>query len=362
MRIFKGILLVAGLVLIRAQPSLDVSRHNAITRAIEKVSPAVASIEVTFIDRYLRSPFFQDPFFQYFFPPEVYQRQGKNTGSGVVISPDGYLLTNYHVVENASQVAVTLPGGKEYEAEIVGSDPVTDLALLKLAGSQFPYADLGDSDQLIIGEWVVALGNPFGLFDVNKQPTATAGIVSAVNLDFGLQTSSGQVFQDMIQTDAAINPGNSGGPLVNARGEVIGVNTFIFTGSDYTTGSIGISFAIPINRARRIAEELKHTGRIDRSFATGLTVQALERRVAAYLELPFQQGIMITEVESGSAADKAGLEVGDIIVEVGGKKVASDLDIRRIIRENDMRPGDKMRLLIYRDGRYRTVGLRLSEI
>ena len=237
------------------------------------------------------------PFFDYFFPEEMYRsrQRVKGSGSGVLISPDGYIITNFHVIENATEIIVTLSGGKEYEAEVIGTDRVTDLTLLKIEGDAFPYATMGDSDDLIIGEWAIALGNPFGLFDLNQQPTATAGIISAVNMDFG-QVQAGRVYQDMIQTDAAINPGNSGGPLVNVHGEVIGINSFIYTGSQLSEGSVGIGFAIPVNRAKRIVNELKNTGRVDRSFATGLTVQALTKKLAMYLELPFDTGVMIVEV------------------------------------------------------------------
>lgn len=348
-------------ILMLGQENLNMSRHNAITRAIERVSPAVASINITQLRNIRSSPFFQDPFFEHFFPENRFQKKVKGSGSGVVISPDGYVMTNFHVIENASEVIVTLPGGEEYEAEIIGTDRVTDLTLLKLNGESFPYAQLGDSDDLIIGEWVVALGNPFGLFNVNQQPTATAGIVSAVDMDFG-QQSSGKVFQDMIQTDAAINPGNSGGPLVNSLGEVIGVNTFIFTGSNISEGSIGIGFAIPINRVKRIAEELKNTGRVDRSFATGLTVQSLTRNVSVYLDIPFDSGVMIVEVEDGSTADKSGLKAGDIIVKVNGQKVNRSSDIRKIIEEGDLRSGDKLNMRIYREGRYRTKSLKLGKV
>ena len=162
----------------------------------------------------------------------------KNSGSGVVISPDGFLMTNYHVVENAERITATLSGGDEFNAEIIGFDNTSDLALLKLDGSIFPFANLGDSDDLIIGEWVIALGNPFELFTISNNPSASIGIISGLNMDFGMQ-KSGKVLQDMIQTDAAINPGNSGGPLINANGEVIGINTFIFTDyEDHFRGSV----------------------------------------------------------------------------------------------------------------------------
>ena len=250
------------------QGGIESSRRTAITSAIEKVGPAVACINV---EQHVSAYSSQDPFFRYFFPPEIYPM--KSSGSGVVISPDGYVLTNTHVVEKASKITVTLSGGEEYNAEVVGIDKTSDLALLLLEGRDFPYAQLGDSDGLIVGEWVIALGNPFELFSISNQPTASVGIISANHMDFGMQEESGRVLQNMIQTDAAINPGNSGGPLVNSNGEVIGINTFIFTGSNFNKGSIGIGFAIPINTAKRIAKELKTSGSIDRSFTTGLVVQ-----------------------------------------------------------------------------------------
>ena len=304
-----------------AQTDLLFSRENAITTAIKKVSPAVASVNVVQLKEISRRSPFSDPFFEFFFPYDLHRQKVKSSGSGVVISPDGYVLTNYHVIENAHEIIVTLPGGKEYESEIIGMDRFSDLALLKMSGSNFPFAKLGDSDKLIIGEWVIALGNPYGLFDVSDQPTATAGIISALNMDFGPQ-ESGQVFQGMIQTDAAINPGNSGGPLVNSLGEIVGINTFIYTGSNYSQGSIGISFAIPINRAKFVAEELKNKGKIDRNYSTGLQVQSLNQRVSRYLNLPF-------------------------------------LDV---ILSNDVRPGDYISVKIYRDGGTELVKLKLEKI
>ncbi len=355
--------MVACLILgsqVIGQLDIDRSRQNAVTNAIEKASPAVASINVTEIQRFAVSPFQRDPWFEYFFPPEIRQREVKGSGSGVVISPDGYVLTNDHVIENASKIIVTLPGGEEYNAEVVGVDDVTDLALLKLDGSNFPYVKMGDSEELIIGEWVVALGNPFGLFDVNQQPTATIGIVSGKDLDFGIQGR--KIFQDMIQTDAAINPGNSGGPLVNTYGEVIGINTFIYTGSSVKQGSIGIGFAIPINRARRIAEELKSKGHIVRDFSTGLRAQPLDRKTALYLDIPFSEGVIITHILKNSPASKAKLEYGDVIVAVENQKVSSPNDILEIIEINDLRPGDRVKMRVWRNGRYLNKALILEKL
>jgi len=346
---------------LNSQEDLYSSRYNAITRAIQNISPAVASVNVIQLKEIARKSPFSDPFFEFFFPYELHREKVKSSGSGVVISPDGYVLTNYHVIENAHEIIVTLPGGEEYKSEIIGKDRFTDLALLKMEGSNFPYADLGNSDDLIIGEWVVALGNPYGLFDVSDQPTATVGIISALNMDFG-QQESGQIFQDMIQTDAAINPGNSGGPLVNGLGEIVGINTFIYTGSNYSQGSIGISFAIPINGAKQIAEELKNKGRIDRNYSTGLQVQSLNKRVARNLNLPFVKGVIVVEVEKGSSGDKAGIEIEDIILAVNGVQITSAQDIKNVILDQDIRSGDRITVKIYRDGVRKQVRLKLEKV
>tara|TARA_B100000315_G_scaffold147093_1_gene136107 strand:- start:6170 stop:7273 length:1104 start_codon:yes stop_codon:yes gene_type:complete len=346
---------------LNSQEDLHSSRYNAITRAIQNISPAVASVNVIQLKEIARKSPFSDPFFEFFFPYDLHREKVKSSGSGVVISPDGYVLTNYHVIENAHEIIVTLPGGEEYKSEIIGKDRFTDLALLKMEGSNFPYADLGNSDDLIIGEWVIALGNPYGLFDVSDQPTATVGIISALNMDFG-QQESGQLFQDMIQTDAAINPGNSGGPLVNGLGEIVGINTFIYTGSNYSQGSIGISFAIPINRAKQIAEELKNKGRIDRNYSTGLQVQSLNKRVARYLNLPFVKGVIVVEVEKGSSGDKAGIKIEDIILAVNGVQITSAQDIKNVILDQDIRSGDRITVKIYRDGVRKQIRLKLEKV
>tara|TARA_B110000444_G_C18785547_1_gene569771 strand:+ start:47 stop:1078 length:1032 start_codon:yes stop_codon:yes gene_type:complete len=330
-------------------------RTTAITRAIEKVGPSVASINV--LQKQKKRNFNNDPFLNFFLNPDIYPM--KNSGSGVVISPDGYVITNNHVINNASKITVTLSGGDEYDAEIIGKDERSDLALLKIDGPDFPYAILGNSKDLIIGEWVIALGNPFELFTISNKPTASVGIVSANHMDFGLQ-KDGKVLNDMIQTDAAINPGNSGGPLVNALGEVIGINQFIYTGSNYTEGSIGIGFAIPINTAINIAEELKINGSIDRRFSTGLIVQPLTKSIRRYYDIPFKKGLIITDIEKNSMADLAKLEIGDIIVNVESLEVSLPADIRSIIIEKDLRSGDLIKLKIYRNDKYRKIKMKLG--
>ncbi len=345
---------------IRGQSNVDKSRKNAITAAIEMASPAVASINVIQMRQYRTSPFIDDPLFRFLFPREPYRQQVPSIGSGVVISPDGYIITNQHVVEDAGQILVTLPGGKEYDAVLIGADLTTDIAVLKIDGQNLSYAKFGNSNDILIGEWVIALGNPFGLFDVNKQPTATVGVVSSTNLDFGRE-HSGRVYQSMIQTDAAINRGNSGGPLCNAIGEVIGINTFIFTGSGYSEGSIGIGFAIPIDRAREIAEELKKYGRIDRNVAVGFRFQRVDRALARYLQLPRVGGLIITEVSQRGPADKAGLLVGDVVYYINEEKVNSGGDIVKIIEENFLRPGDRLKIEYYREGEMNETSLRLAK-
>lgn len=364
MRTYSIVILVA--ILFSTQFSLqaetvDKSRETAITRTIKKVGPAVASVNVIQTAEYTRSPYFNDPFFEFWFPRDVYRRSVKTFGSGILISPDGYIITNQHVVEKAQEIKVTLPGGSEYKAEIIGSDRNSDIALLKIEGRGLPFAELGNSDDLIIGEWVVAMGNPFGLADVSKQPSATAGIVSSVDLDLGREVE-GRVYIGMIQTDASINPGHSGGPLCNAEGEVIGINAFIYTGGGYSEGSIGIGFAIPINRAKEIAEELKLYGKIDRSFATGLRVQRVDRYLAQTLELPRVTGVIITDVEVGSSAQEAGLQVGDVIINVNGFSVNSRRDILSIIEDGDLRSGDSIHVSFFRDGLYFEASVKLSDV
>ena len=340
------------------QEGIDESRQTAITYAIEQISNSVVGINVTQLKQQQVNPFF-DPFWGGFFP---YTRTFKvdNMGSGVLVSPDGYIITNTHVVDNATEIVVTLRGGKSYEAQLVGMDNLTDIALVKVDDSDLPFADLGNSDELIVGEWAIALGNPLGLFDVNHQPTATAGIISGVKMDFGLK-EAGHVYQNMIQTDAAINPGNSGGPLVNALGEVIGINTFIMTGSNYSSGSIGIGFAIPINRVKEVAEDLKKFGKVERSYTTGVHVQAIDPVMQRYLRLPTSEGVIITDVEKRSSGERAGLQIGDVILAVDNRKINSPKDIIRVIDEGLHKVGDNVTLTILRESNSIDIQLTLEE-
>lgn len=337
------------------------NRRNAITNAVAMVSSAVCGINVTQIREFVRTPFpfYDDPFFRYLLPEQSYYQQVKSLGSGFLISSDGYILTNEHVVHQANEIVVTLSDGAQQQAEVVGMDFITDIALLKIKGNNYPYVKFGDSDDILIGEWVIALGNPFGLFEINAKPTVTVGVVSAVDRDFG-RLNNERVYQDMIQTDAAINQGNSGGPLVNSLGEVIGMNTFIYTSGGENSGSIGLGFAIPINRVKRVLDDLKKFGEVNRRWTSGLRVEDLTPLVARYFRLKTERGVIVTEVDKNSPAAHAGLEVGDIIVEVNGQKIANRNDIWQVIEDSDLRGGDVLNLTVIRDRKVLKLTLRLE--
>ncbi len=337
---------------------IEFSRRNAITRAVEMVSPAVVGINVISVREYrARHPFADDPFFGQFFPDQIYRQKVENLGSGFIISPDGYVLTNEHVVHGASQIIVTLTSGEKFDAKIVGFDYDSDVALLKIEGKGLPYIRFGNSDDDIIGEWAIALGNPFGLFSIHSQPSVSVGVISAVDRDFS-RNSDGRLYQDMVQTDAAINRGNSGGPLVNAAGELIGMATMIFTESG---GSIGLGFAIPSNKLKRIYEDLKGRGEIDRDFWVGIQFQDVTRVIALSLRLPELKGAVITDVEPNSPADKAGLEPADVILEVNGTPVEEAVDLRTFFRNNDLRVGDTLKMTVFKNGKKETVKVRLEK-
>ena len=337
------------------------SRRTAITRAVEKVSDAVCGINVTQMRQARRSNYYDDPFLRFFFPERIPRQAIKSLGSGFLISSEGFILTNEHVVSNASEIVVVLSDGSTHNAEVVGSDFITDIALIKIEGKNYNYLQFGNSENVIIGEWVIALGNPFGLFEINSKPTVTVGVVSAIDRDFGRQ-SNDRVYQDMIQTDAAINQGNSGGPLVNSLGEVIGMNTFIYTGSDYNTGSIGLGFALPSNHIIRVIKDLKEHGEVNRRFRTGLQVDDISPIVARYFRLRSSDGVIVTDVEKNSSAARAGLEVRDIILEVNGKKIEDERDIWSVIENSDLRGGDKLNFKVLRDQQISNISMKLEGV
>ncbi len=329
-----------------ANDDITRSRRNIITETVKKVSPAVVGINVIEIQQY-RDPlgsFFDDPFFRQFFGDRrSSSREVKELGSGYIISPDGYIVTNDHVAGNASQITVTLTDGISYDAKLIGSDPVSDIALLKIDGDNFPYVEPGNSDEIIIGEWAIALGNPFGLFEVNDKPTVTVGVISATGMN--LEPISDRYYLNMIQTDAAINGGNSGGPLVNSLGEVIGMNTLIFTAG--SQGSIGLGFAIPINKVKSIIEELKDKGKIDRNFEIGMRIQSIDESIAKYYNLERTKGVIITKIYPRTPSDKAGLQVGDIILKINDFQINNDNTIFGVFYE--FRTGQEIDIVIFRD-------------
>jgi len=339
--------------------NISETRENAITRAVKKVSPTIVGINVEEV-REVQDPFSMfdnDPFFKQFFGNRPAQKQVvKGLGSGFIISSDGYILTNDHVAGNAIKISVTMTNGETIEAKLIGSDKNSDVALLKINKSNLEYVKLGNSDDVIIGEWVIALGNPFGLFEINDKPTVTVGVVSATNMK--VNADGNRVYKDMIQTDASINAGNSGGPLVNAEGDVIGMNTIIFTGGNYNTGSIGVGFSISINRVKKIFEEIKSNGKIERNFNVGFRIQGIDERIAKYLKLDKAQGVVVTDVQKGGLSDNAGLKPEDVIIMANGEVIRNEQDLLFIV--NDMRTGETLKLKIIRNGSEKELEMKLT--
>jgi serine protease Do len=332
--------------------ALDGGRPSSFAAIAKRTMPVVVNISTT-TQRTSRSAS-NDPieeFFNRFFgesaPRENNQR---SLGSGIVISGDGEILTNYHVVRNADVIKVKLADHSEHEARLIGKDGRTDLALIKIrkASGNLPFAKLGTSSQLDVGDWVMAIGNPFGL-----EHTVTAGIVSAKGRVIGAGP-----YDNFIQTDASINPGNSGGPLINATGEVVGVNSAIFSQSG---GNVGIGFAIPIDLARKVVEQLRKNGRVVRGWL-GVRAQDMPAATAAAHGLMKSSGdvAMVTEVTEASPAAEAGVKAGDIIVEFNGKPVPRSHDFPSIIAGTA--PGQKVTLKLVRDKKEQTVGIKIGEL
>ncbi|MFC1823278.1 DegQ family serine endoprotease [Thermodesulfobacteriota bacterium] len=270
----------------------------------------------------------------------------QSLGSGFIITRDGYIVTNNHVIENADEIKVKLADGKEFEAKVVGRDPKTDLALIKIDGAHdLSPLPLGDSDALKVGRWVAAIGSPFGL-----EQTVTAGIVSAKGRVIGAGP-----YDDFIQTDASINPGNSGGPLLNMNGEVIGINSAIMSQGG---GNVGIGFAIPVNMARGIIEQLKSNGEVTRAWL-GVGIQDLTSELAEYYHVKDRKGALVTQIYEGDPADKAGIRTRDIIVEANGKEVSGGRDLSRTIANTSV--GARIPITLIRDGDEKTVHVELAK-
>jgi serine protease Do len=323
----------------------------------EKLKPAVVNISTTKTIRTGRgggrSPFGGSPFDRYFWGDDFFERffgdipqkefKQRSLGSGFIISPDGYIFTNNHVVEQADKILVKLSTGKEYEAKIIGKDAKTDLALIKIKpGENLPVIDIGDSDKLRVGDWVIAIGNPFGL-----EQTVTAGIVSAKGRVIGAGP-----YDNFIQTDASINPGNSGGPLFNMEGKVVGINTAIVAQGQ------GIGFAIPINMAKVILPDLKSKGKVTRGWL-GVSVQDITEDIAKNLKLKDINGALISDIFKGDPADRAGLKTGDIIIEVNGKKIKDSHEL--LITIATFHVGDRVEVKVLRDAQEKIFHVIVAE-
>jgi len=323
------------------------SRGNAISRAAHAAAPAVVTVGVTKtrLVRGQRAPL--DPFelfFNRYLPGVVYEQKIPGIGSGLIVDPTGIVLTNEHVVRDAREIKIILNDGRTLEARLVGADPNYDLAVLKVDADDLPSIALGNSDDLTVGEWAIAIGSPFGFYLNDAQPTVTVGVISALHRDVKPDGETTAIYKDMIQTDAAINPGNSGGPLLNALGEVIGINTFIFTQGG---GSLGIGFAIPINTAVRVAREIIKYGRA-RPVWIGVYAQQISPWIAGQLGLRDPRGLLVSRIEGGSPADRADLRVMDIIRAVNGRPVSSAQEATRTIFGAQV--GDVLTFAVERQG------------
>jgi len=326
------------------------SRDNAITAAVEKASNSVVSIMSTATLDKPQLP--RDEFFRHFFG-DRFQRDNTRMGSGFIISDDGLVVTNQHVVGNSpSEITISTTYGVTYEAELIGSDELTDLALLKIKSDDpFPFIELSDSDDVRVGEWAIALGNPFGLFEDGK-PTVTVGVVSALNRDFRPDPSNPRVYVDMIQTDASINSGNSGGPLLNSNGDVIGINTFIYTGGT-GGGFVGLGFAIPSNRIDRIISQLLTSGSVILDYNLGMEFTSMTEQLVYRYRLPYIQGLLVTSVNKDGPAYESGVMPGDIILRIGDERVVGEMHAWALLREYN--EGNRMKIeLLRNNNRYQT--------
>ncbi len=341
---------------IQAQQSITDSRQTIITETVKKVSPAVVGITVKEVRQIAyRTPFGDDPFFRRFFGDQVFNREFTGLGSGAIISPDGYILTNDHVAGSADEITVTLANGKHYPAKRIGTDITTDICLLKIDADNLPYIPFGNSDDILIGEWVIALGNPFGLFEISDKASVTVGVISATGMN--LTPVGNRYYMDMIQTDASINQGNSGGPLVNSVGQLIGMNTLIFT-AEGSSGNVGIGFAIPANKLQKVINILKEKGVFERNFWTGLRIHSIDEGIAKYYKLDDTKGVIITDIVKDSPASKAGLEVGDIIREVDGFRINNFETLKGVLQ--NYRTGETVTLTVLRDNEYINLKMKLE--
>lgn len=327
------------------ESSVTGSRNSAIVQAVRKAGTSVVSISTMHLVR--------DPWFEFFAPFGDSERKYYGLGSGFIIDERGYIVTNHHVIADADVIKVTLSNGKQFEAKIIGSDQDFDLAVLKIDnGDNLTIAELGNSSDMMVGEWVIAIGNPFGYLMKDSQPTVTVGVISAMERTFQKDNLK---LNNLIQTDAAINPGNSGGPLVNCYGQVIGINTAIFS----TTGGYqGVGFAIPINTAKKVITKLIEHGMVKEPWL-GIDFQELTTEIAEHVGLKDDRGALVSYVADGSPAQKAGLITGDIVVKIGNNDVISSDDAIETSRllEN----GDKISFRVFRKGEFRDILVSIEE-
>ena len=317
-------------------PGRIIETSRAFSEIASAVSPSVVNISTVKVVRREVAPFFDDPFFDFFNPfrdfksPKKWKEQ--SLGSGVIVSSDGYIITNNHVIEQADEIRVTLIDKRSFKARIIGADPKTDVAVVRIDAKNLPMIHWGDSDKLQVGEFVLAIGNPFGL-----SHTVTMGIISAVGrANVGIAD-----YEDFIQTDAAINPGNSGGPLVNIKGELIGINTAIFSKSG---GYQGIGFAVPSNMAHLVMNQLEQKGKVTRGWL-GVTIQELTPELSQKFGLKSSIGALVGDVAKGSPAEKAGIRRGDVILEYNGKKVEDVGSLRNMVSQSKVGADIPVRIL-----------------
>ena len=325
------------------------SLQDAFVKVSKDVGQAVVSISTEHTERYQTRyyPFaqFEDQFFNDFFvegPQREFKRVG--LGSGFIINKEGYVITNEHVIRGADKITVTLPDAREFEARLTGSDIYSDLAVIKIEPKgELPFAKLGDSDNVQIGHWAIAIGNPFAFAVKNPEPTVTVGVISALHRSLPVTDKRTREYSDLIQTDAAINPGNSGGPLVNIYGEVIGINVAIFTLSG---GSEGIGFAIPINSAKKIINDLMQGKKVLYGWL-GVIIQDVDANLASYFGLNDKDGILVSRIVEASPAEKAGLKTGDIIVSLDNEKIKNTESLIRALLKKNV--GEQVTLGVIRD-------------
>ena len=322
------------------------------TELVDKQGPAVVNVSTTSTAHggSAQSPVPEDDpfydFFRRFGPPQPRDYETRSLGSGFIVSADGYILTNAHVVDMADDVTVKLNDKREFKAKVIGADKRTDVAVIKIEASGLPAVKIGDPEKLRVGEWVLAIGSPFGF-----ESTVTAGIVSAKGRSLPQEN-----YVPFIQTDVAINPGNSGGPLFNLKGEVVGINSQIYS---RTGGFMGLSFAIPIDVAMNISNQLRTTGRVSRG-RIGVVIQEVTKELAESFGLPKPSGALVNSVEKGGPADKAGIEASDVILKFDGKEVSSSSDLPRIVAQS--RPGSKATAQVWRKGTARDVSVTVGEM